>query len=336
MKIGPIDLDREVLLVAEIGNNHEGDIGRAEELVHRAAESGAQAVKFQTIVPERLVSARDAARIDRLRRFAFSYDQFGRLAETARRAGVMFLSTPFDVESVGHLDPLVPAFKIASGDNDFVTLLEVVAATGKPILLSTGMASLDDVRRACATIEAVWRKRVGAPGMVLLHCVSSYPAPPESANLLAIRTLERAMGYPVGYSDHTLGIDAALLAVALGARVVEKHFTLSKTQSAFRDHQLSAEPAELAELVRRIRDVRAMLGDGLKVVLPVEEAVAKAARRSIVAKRALPAGHIIALDDLDWLRPGGGLPPGREAALVGRALRRAVAAGDMITPEAVG
>jgi sialic acid synthase SpsE len=336
MRIGPIDLDREVLVVAEIGNNHEGDLARAEELVRRAAESGAQAVKFQTIVPERLVSARDTARIEQLRRFAFSYEQFGRLAEVAGRAGVMFLSTPFDVESVRHLDPLVPAFKIASGDNDFVALLEAVAATGKPILLSTGMASLEDVRRACTTIESAWRKRALAPGMVLLHCVSSYPAPPESANLLAIRTLERETGYPVGYSDHTLGIDAALCAVTLGARVVEKHFTLSKTQSAFRDHQLSAEPAELAELVRRIRAVKSMLGDGVKAVLPVEEPVVKAARRSIVAKRALPAGHVIALDDLDWLRPGGGLPPGREDAVIGRALRRAVAAGEMITPEILG
>lgn len=336
MRIGPLDLDREVLVVAEIGNNHEGDFARAEELVQRAAETGAQAVKFQTIVPERLVSAREAGRIEQLRRFALSYEQFARLAETARRADVMFLSTPFDVESVRHLDPLVPAFKIASGDNDFVALLEAIAATGKPILLSTGMASLDDVRRSCATIEAVWRRLGTAPGMVLLHCVSSYPAPPESANLLAIRTLARETSYPVGYSDHTLGIDAALLAVALGARVVEKHFTLSKTQSAFRDHQLSAEPSELAELVRRIKGVQAMLGDGIKAVLPVEEAVVKAARRSIVAKRALPAGHVIAPEDLDWLRPGGGLPPGREMALVGRALRRAVAAGEMITTEMVG
>lgn len=335
MRIGPVDLAREILVVAEIGNNHEGDFGRAEALIARAAEAGVQAVKFQTIVPERLVSATQSARIEQLRRYAFTYDQFARLAEIARAAGVMFLSTPFDVESVRHLDPLVPAFKIASGDNDFVALLETVAATGKPVILSTGMAGVDDVRRACGTIEAVWRERGVAPGLVPLHCVSSYPTPPEVANLLAIRTLARETGYTVGYSDHTLGIDAAVLSVALGARVIEKHFTLSKTQSEFRDHQLSADPAEMAELVRRVKSAQAMLGSGEKSQQPVEEAVAKAARRSIVARSDLPKGHVVTRDDLDWLRPGGGLAPGREDLLVGRRLQRPVAAGEMITADCV-
>jgi sialic acid synthase SpsE len=247
----------------------------------------------------------------------------------------MFLSTPFDIESVRHLEPLVPAFKIASSDNNFVALLEAVAATGKPVLLSTGMADMDDVKRSCGVLEGAWRKAGKAPAMVLLHCVSSYPAPPESANLLAIRTLASETGYPVGYSDHTLGIEAAVLSVALGARVIEKHFTLSKTQSDFRDHQLSAEPAELAELVRRVKAVQSMLGSGIKQPHPAEEPVAKAARRSIVAKRNLPLGHMIAPQDLDWLRPAGGLVPGEEGKLIGRALKRAVAAGEMITPDMV-
>jgi N-acetylneuraminate synthase/N,N'-diacetyllegionaminate synthase len=205
----------------------------------------------------------------------------------------MFLSTPFDVESVRHLDPLVPAFKIASGDNNFVGLLEAVAETRKPVLLSTGMAGLEDVKRSCAVLEAAWRKRGAAPGMVLLHCVSSYPTPLESANLLAMRSLEREIGYPVGYSDHTLGIEAAVLSVALGARVIEKHFTLSKTLSDFRDHQLSAEPAELAELVRRVKNARAALGDGVKRLLPVEEGVAAAAgaRRHRGGPRLAAAGR---------------------------------------------
>lgn len=332
MKIGSVDLDREVLVIAEIGNNHEGDFARAEEMIRRAAEAGAQAVKFQTIVPERLVSPSQAARIQQLRKFCFSYDQFARLAGTARQAGVMFLSTPFDVESVRHLDPLVPAFKIASSDNNFVHLLRAVAATGKPVVLSTGMATMAQVKRACAVLEAGWRARGAAPGMVILQCVSAYPTPIESANLLALRSIERETGYPAGYSDHTLGIEAAVLSVALGARVIEKHFTLSKTQSEFRDHQLSAEPHELAELVRRVRQARAALGDGEKRVLPAEEAVLAAARRSAVASRALPAGHALAAEDLAWLRPGGGVAPDAEATLVGRTLARAVEAGEMILP----
>jgi hypothetical protein len=148
------------------------------------------------------------------------------------------------------------------------------------------MAALDDVKRSCAVMEAAWASNGVAPGMVLLHCVSAYPAPLESANLLAIRSLERDTGYPVGYSDHTLGIEAAVLSVALGARVIEKHFTLSKTQSSFRDHQLSADPVELAELVRRVKLARAALGDGVKRMMPAEQAVAAAARRSAVAPRA--------------------------------------------------
>jgi len=335
MRIGSADLDREVLVVAEIGNNHEGDFGRAVELVHAAAQAGAQAVKFQTIVPERLVSPSQVARIEQLRRFCFSYEQFGRLAEAAVSANVMFMSTPFDVESVHHLAPFVPAFKIASSDNNFVRLLEAVAATAKPVLMSTGMAGLADVKRSCAVMETAWRNRGIARAMVLLHCVSAYPTPHESANLLAIRTLARETGYPVGYSDHTLGIEAAVLSVALGACVIEKHFTLSKTQSDFRDHQLSAEPAELAELVRRVRFARAALGDGVKRIMPAEAGVVAAARRSAVARHDLPAGHVIVREDLEWLRPGGGVAPDAESTLLGHALVRAVAAGDVIAAEMV-
>jgi len=335
MKVGRVDLDREVLVVAEVGNNHEGDVGRAEELVRRAAQAGAQAVKFQTIVPERLVSPSQTARIEQLRRLCLGYDDFERLAEVASQAGIMFMSTPFDLESARRLAPLVPAFKIASSDNNFVQLLQAVAGTGKPVLLSTGLADLKQVKRSCAVMEAVWKRKKRSPGLALLHCVSSYPAPAESANLLAIRTLAAKTRYTVGYSDHTLGIEAAVASVALGARVIEKHFTLSKTQSAFRDHQLSAEPAELAELVRRVKQLQSMLGDGVKAPHPVEAAVGQAARRSIVARRALAAGHKIAAADLDWLRPGGGLAPGEEKKLVGRRLKRAVQAGEMLTPDLV-
>ena len=335
MKIGSIDLKREVLVVAEIGNNHEGNFALAQELVRRAAEAGAQAVKFQTIVPELLVSASETARLEQLRRFAFSYDQFAMLAETAARENVMFMSTPFDLKSVAALAPLVPAFKVASSDNNFMPLLEAVASVGKPVLLSTGMASLADIRRACAVLERAWRPPGTKPALVLLHCVSSYPAPMEVANLRAIRTLEQETGYVVGYSDHTLGIEAAVLSVALGARIIEKHFTLSKNLSAFRDHQLSAEPAELAELVRRVRLADLALGDGVKRFLTEEEPVAAAARRSAVARRDLPAGHLITGDDLDWLRPAGGVPPDAAERLLGRKLQRAVAAGERIAADMV-
>ena len=336
MKIGTIDLDKDVLVVAEAGNNHEGDIGRAHEMVRRAAEAGAHAIKFQTIVPERLVARSQTARLEQLRRFCLDYEQFAELAETAARCRIMFMSTPFDIQSVRHLAPLVPAFKIASSDNNFSGLLEAVADTGKPALLSTGLAGVDDIKRSCNVLEAAWRKRRASPGLVLLHCVSAYPTPLDSANLLAIRSLERETGYPVGYSDHTLGIEAAVLSVALGARVIEKHFTLSRAQSDYRDHQLSAEPAELAQLVRRVKLARDALGDGVKRLMPVEQAVAAAARRSAVARHDLAAGHVLSADDIDWLRPGGGIGPDAAERILGRKLRRAVAAGETLAVDMMG
>jgi len=328
VKIGHVDLEREVLVVAEIGNNHEGDVALAEELIALAAASGAQAVKFQTIRPDCLVAPGQHARLAQLRKLSLPEEAHARLAARAAKEGVMFLSTPFYLDAVDLLDPLVPAFKIASGDNNFVPLLRRVAATGKPVLLSTGMADMDAVRAAVAELEKVWVESGEAPSLVLMHCVSAYPTPAAQANLKAIPTLA-SLGHLVGYSDHTLGIDACLLAVALGARVIEKHFTISKNYSEFRDHRLSAEPSELQLLVERVREAAAMLGDGEKRVMPSEQP--QAARRSVAAARSLPQGHRLSQADVAWLRPGDGLSPGRESSLIGRALRHSVQAGDRLT-----
>lgn len=332
VSIGPHDLGRRTFIVAEAGNNHEGDIGRAREMVIRAAAAGADAVKFQTIVPERLVAATETARREQLGRFQLSTDQFAELAGLAAENGILFLSTPFDLDSVGVLDPLVPAFKIASGDNDFAALLEAVAATGKPILLSTGLADLAMIVRSKALIERVWARAGTAPGLVLLQCTVSYPALPADANLRALRALA-SLGCPVGFSDHTLGLDAAVLSVALGAVVIEKHFTLDKAQSAFRDHALSADPDELAELVRRVRLAETLLGDGEKRILPVEAAAAAGVRRGSYAARPLAAGTVISADDIVGLRPCRGVPAAEAATLVGRRLAVAVADGAPIAPE---
>ena len=330
MKIASFDLEQSVLLVAEIGNNHEGRVDVAERLIGLAAEAGADAVKFQTIVPQRLVRPDQVERLRQLAGFQLGYDDFEKLARAAQREGVLFLSTPFDKQSALFLEPLVPAFKIASGDNDFFPLLETVAATGKPVLLSTGMCDLDGVRRAKACLEAVWQDRDIAGELALLHCVASYPTPPHQANLGALEALRR-LGVTVGYSDHTLGIEAAVLSVALGARVIEKHFTMAKDYSAFRDHRLAADPPELAELVRRVRQAETLLGDGRKSPLACEEPCAAAARRSIVAGRPLAAGEALAEDMLDWLRPGEGLSPSMTKALLGRVVSRNLERGEPIT-----
>jgi N,N'-diacetyllegionaminate synthase len=336
MNVGGIDLSREVLVIAEIGNNHEGSFELARQMILAAAVAGVHAVKFQTIHPDRLVSATQSARLAQLSRFAFNRDQFAELAAIAHAEGLIFLSTPFSPEAVSWLDGLVPAFKIASGDNNYVALLSAVAATGKQILLSTGMAGIAEIGEACRIIEKAAQESGQSVEVALLHCVSAYPTPPDQANLLAIATLARETGRVVGYSDHTLGIEAAVLSVALGARIIEKHFTISKTQSDFRDHALSADPVEMAELVRRVRCAQELLGTGEKTLQPAEMQAVSSARRSIVARANFPTGHVLTDKDIEWLRPGGGLMPGQESAILGRRLLGPMARGEMILPDMVG
>lgn len=332
MRIGSLNPGERVLVVAEIGNNHEGDPDLAEALIGLAAAAGADAVKFQTFRTESFVSRSDADRFRRLKSFELAPQQFERLAGAARRAGVLFLSTPLDLDSARFLEPLVAAYKVASGDNTFMPLLETIAETGKPIIISTGLATFEEVARARRTVERVWRDLGVRQEVALLHCVSSYPTEARDANLAAIGTLKRAFECTVGYSDHTLGIEAAVLAVAAGARIVEKHFTIDKHLSDFRDHRLSADPDELAALVRRIRDVEAMLGDGTRTPRACERDVITALRRSAVAGRDLPAGTVLGPQDIAWVRPGGGIAPARASELIGRRLAGRVAAGERLDP----
>lgn len=332
MKIGPLDTEQQVIVIAEIGNNHEGDLSRAKELLKRAAEAGADIVKFQTIVPERLVSLTQTERIRQLQRLCLPPDAFASLAELAEQEGVQFMSTPFDLDSVTLLEPLVNAFKIASGDNTFWPLIASVAATGKPIVISTGLLDLNEAAELRDFVMARWLEAGTVQELALLHCVVNYPTRPEDAQLRAIMDLKQ-LGVTVGYSDHTLGITAAIGAVALGARVIEKHFTLDHQFSDFRDHQLSADPGELKELVGRIRELEQMLGEPVKRLVPSEEPMLQPVRRSIVAAVALPAGHVLRPEDISWVRPGGGLAPGQEAGLMGRRLQSALAAGEHILPQ---
>lgn len=332
MIIDDFDTDNEILIIAEIGNNHEGSYSLAEEMIGLAAEAGAGAVKFQTIVPDRLVSANETERIKQLSRFQFTYEQFENLAQTARQNGLLFLSTPFDLESAKVLDRIVPAFKVSSGDNNFYPLLEVLAKTGKPIIISSGLADLAGIAYSKAFIESVWHENNIVQEMAILHCISSYPVNPDDVNLNAINTL-KGLGCTVGYSDHTLGIDASLYAVALGARIIEKHFTIDKNYSSFRDHQLSADPQEMSELVRRIKEAAVLLGSPNKQVQAGEETALISMRRSIVAIRDLPKGKVLTMEDITWVRPGLGLPPGQETRILGKQLIRSVKCGEQMLIE---
>jgi N,N'-diacetyllegionaminate synthase len=330
-------------VIAEAGVNHGGDVAVAHRLVDAAVESGADAVKFQTFDPAAL-AAPDAPVAEYQRRASGSPhlqramldalvlgpDAHRDLQRHAHQRGIEFLSTPFDEGSADFLDTLgVPAFKIASGEATNHAFLAHVASKGRPLLLSTGMCDMREVMQAVQVIRAA-----GDPPLALLHCVSRYPAAPEEANLAAIRTLQRACGVPVGFSDHTLGIEVALAAAAMGAEVVEKHLTLDR-RLAGPDHAASLEPEEFRRMVDGIRSVEAARGSGTKAPAPSERLIAAVARRSLHWRVALDAGTRVDASHLVALRPGTGLPPSAVARLVGRHLREAVGMGAMVREEEI-
>jgi N-acetylneuraminate synthase len=329
-------------IVAEAGVNHNGDLDLALRLVDVAADAGADAIKFQTFRTDALVS-RDAPTATYQRRNAAAHDQRAMLAEleltfeqhvTIRdrcaKRSLVFFSTPFDEASADALEALdVALYKIPSGEITNPALLRHVAAKGRPIILSTGMSTLDEVAVAVDTIQAA-----GAPALALLHCVSSYPAPAAETNLRAMDTLRARFGHPVGLSDHTLGIEVALAAVARGATIIEKHFTVDKTLRG-PDHRASLEPAELAALVRGIRTVETALGDGEKRPMPSEMETRQVARKSLVAARAIRAGERLTADLLAVKRPGTGIPPGELSRVLGHTVLRDLAADEVIDWTAV-
>lgn len=331
-------------VIAEGGVNHNGDVALARRLVEAAAASGADAIKFQTFDPaalaapdaptaayQRRAGVEAAGQRELLDALALPRDAWAGLRARAHELGLVFLSTPFDDASADLLDALgVPAFKVGSGELTNLPFLARLARRGRPLLVSTGMADMVEVAAAVDTVHAA-----GDPPLALLHCVSSYPAAPGDANLRAMETMRRAFGVPVGWSDHTPGIELALGAVALGAAIVEKHLTLDRTLPG-PDHAASLEPDAFAAMVAGIRAVEAGLGSGVKAPVEAERDVAAVARRSLHWRAALPAGHVATEADLDVLRPGTGLRPGRLPDVVGRPLRHAVEAGRAVEPGDVG
>jgi pseudaminic acid synthase len=315
-------------VIAEAGANHNRDLTMARELIAVAAEAGADAVKFQTYSAETLYSRHtprftylegvsDKSTWDLIKSIELPRDWQPLLAEEARRRGILFMSTPFDHRAVDELQALgVPAFKIASFEIVDLPLVRRAAATGKPLIISTGLADLEDIQDAVAACQAAGNGQVA-----LLQCASLYPAPPARVNLRAMATMRQAFGVPTGFSDHTLGIHVPVAAVALGAAVIEKHYTLSRALPG-PDHPFAVEPAELTAMVRQIRDVEAALGDGRKgPPHPDEVEMHQKARRSLVAARAIPKGTRIEADMLAIKRPGFGIKPKYASQVVGRTAR---------------
>jgi N,N'-diacetyllegionaminate synthase len=332
------------LVIAEAGVNHNGDLERARRMVDVAAQAGADIVKFQTFRAERLASgaapkagyqlettdAQQSQR-DMLRALELRAEDHADLARRCRDRGITFLSTPFDEESVDLLVSIgVGAFKIPSGEITNHRLLRKIAAQGKDVVLSTGMSFLGEVERAVQVFDEVWGRSSTRPQLTLLHCVTNYPAAPAEVNLRAMETMRRAFGLAVGYSDHTMGIEIPLAAVALGACLIEKHFTLDRTLPG-PDHRASLEPDELTAMIRGIRAVEAALGDGIKRPAPSEASGRQVIRKSLIARRALAAGHRLGPEDLDIKRPGTGIAPDQLPLVLGLTLTRPVAADAVIT-----
>ena len=337
-KIGP---GEPCFVIAEAGVNHNGVSSLAHRLVDAAADAGADAVKFQ-IFDARRVAAPDASKaayqaertgsaesqLAMLERLALPVSVFRELQQHATERAILFLCSPFDVYSADVLAELdAPAIKVASGEVTNHPLLAHVARMGKPLLISTGMCDMAEIAEALAVVE-----RNGKSPVALFHCVTNYPARPVDCNLAAMATMRAAFGVPTGWSDHTEGINLSLAAVAMGADLLEKHFTLDRALTG-PDHVASLESDELAALITALREIESARGDGRKRPAEAERALKLVVRRSLHAARALPAGTVLRAEDLIALRPGTGIPPSQFDSVVGRRVRVGIGAMACLNPD---
>ena len=327
-----------IFIIAEAGVNHNGKIEIAKQLIDAAAMAGADAVKFQTFKAENLVcrNARKAAyqlkttkqsesQFDMLKKLELTSDMHVELMRYCQEKGIMFLSTPFDIDSLHYLvDSGIDMIKIPSGEITNYPLLREAGRTGKKIIVSSGMSTMDEVK---AAVEVI--KEHGSDDVTVLHCNTEYPTPYQDVNLRAMCTLRENLKVAVGYSDHTLGIEVPIAAAALGADVIEKHFTLDKTMEG-PDHKASLEPDELQAMVRAVRNIEAALGDGRKEPSESEKGNISIARKSIVAKCDIEAGELLTESNLTTKRPGTGISPMQWNQVIGLTATRKYYADELI------
>ncbi len=296
-------LKKKTYIIAEVGNNHEGNFNVAKRLVVLAAKAGVDAVKFQTYKTENFIRKKDKKRFSTLKKFELSYKQFEILKKIAHLNKIEFISTPLDLESADFLMKSADAIKIASGDNNFFPLIEKVLFSKKSLIISTGMTDIKNLKYLIKTIEKKIGKIRTKNKVFLLHCVTSYPVEDKYANLKSISYLVKNFRLKIGYSDHTIGNEACLASVALGAKIIEKHFTLDKNFSNFRDHALSADFSDLKNLVKSIRKIEKQLGEFNKKIEKPEKKIIKAVRRGVYAKMTIHKGKKVSSVNSTFLRP---------------------------------
>lgn len=314
-----------IFIIAEAGVNHNGDLNTAKKLIDAALEAGADAIKFQSFKAENLVT-KDAPKAlyqkentgsgnqyDMLKKLELSFDDHIMLKKYCEEKGIMFISTPFDFESVDLLEKLeIPMYKISSGDLTNIPFLKYIAKLNKPMIVSTGMGNLGEVEMAVEAIKNTENNKI-----TLLHCTSNYPTNYDDVNLNAMITMKNAFKLPVGYSDHTIGIEIPIAAAALGAAIIEKHFTLDKNMEG-PDHKASLNPNELKQMVSSIRNIERALGDGIKKCNKNEEKSKFVSRKSIVAKKHIKLGEKIDINMLELKRPESGIMPQYIDSVVGK------------------
>ncbi|AEV70609.1 N-acetylneuraminate synthase [Acetivibrio clariflavus] len=319
-----------IFIIAEAGVNHNGSLKLAKQLVDAAKEAGADCVKFQTFVPENLVSKNTAkadyqkkqtdakeTQLDMLKKLELSFEDFLELSEYCSNRGIEFLSTPFDFESIDFLDKLgMKRWKIPSGDISNLPYLIKIAKLKKPVILSTGMSTMEDIESAITVL-----KENGADDITVLHCTTEYPTSYSDVNLKAMLSIKEKFNVSIGYSDHTKGIEVSIAAAALGASVIEKHFTLDRSMEG-PDHKASLEPNELKAMVDAIRNIESALGDGVKRPSEAEKKNMLVVRKSIVAKRDILKGEIFSEDNLTVKRPGNGISPMKWFEILGKVANR--------------
>ncbi|RHO57300.1 N-acetylneuraminate synthase [Eubacterium sp. AM05-23] len=306
----------KVYIIAEAGVNHNGSLKLAKEMVIKARESGADAIKFQTFKSERVVSSlakkaayqikntgsADESQLEMVKKLELSFDDFRELQDFSKEKGIQFLSTPFDLESIDFLNQLdMPFWKLPSGEVTNYPYLVKIAQTHKNIVMSTGMCTLDEIDEALAVL-----RENGAGKISLLHCNTEYPTPMEDVNLKAMETLKKEFNTPIGYSDHTKGIEVPIAAVAMGATIIEKHFTLDRNMEG-PDHKASLEPSELKVMVQAIRNIEKAIGTGDKKPTPSEIKNMAIARKSIVASQPIKKGEVFTEQNITTKRPGTGI-----------------------------
>ena len=328
----------KVLVIAEAGVNHNGSLDLAMQMVDAAKRAGADIIKFQTAKPEALISkyaekaayqkentGEDESQLDMVRKIMLRYEQFIPLKRYCEQQEIKFLSTPFDLDSIDFLEELgCDIWKIPSGEITNLPYLEKIAHTHKPVIMSTGMATMDEIQDAMKVL-----KDAGAGDVALLHCTTQYPTPFEDVNLKAMIMLRDQFGCAVGYSDHTKGIAIPIAATAMGATVIEKHFTLDRTMEG-PDHKASLEPDELGEMVTAIRQVEKALGDGQKKPALSEIENKAVARKSIIAARNIKKGELYTEENLTTKRPGNGISPMRWYEFIGKIANRDYAEDELI------